>query len=169
MRIKVVKSFVGILVGAMFVLCFASIAPAPEPPPDTGCTLTPGYWKTHSSYGPAPYDDTWAEATFTEDTMFYLSGKSYYDVLWTSPERGNAYYILAHQFIAAALNYYKGAWVPGDVVTALSTARDLFEIYTPADIGAMKGNNEIRVRFIRLAGVLDAYNNGIIGPGHCTK
>ena len=27
---------------------------------DTPCTLTQGYWKTHSSYGPAPYDVTWA-------------------------------------------------------------------------------------------------------------
>lgn len=26
-----------------------------------GCTLTQGYWKTHSRYGPAPYDTTWAK------------------------------------------------------------------------------------------------------------
>ena len=24
-----------------------------------GCTLTQGYWKTHSLRGPAPYDDAW--------------------------------------------------------------------------------------------------------------
>ncbi len=27
--------------------------------PCLGCTLTQGYWKTHSSHGPAPYDDGW--------------------------------------------------------------------------------------------------------------
>ena len=28
--------------------------------PPQGCTLTQGYWKTHSENGPAPYDDNWA-------------------------------------------------------------------------------------------------------------
>lgn len=32
-------------------------------PPPGGCTLTQGYWKTHSEFGPAPYDDTWALVT----------------------------------------------------------------------------------------------------------
>ena len=40
-----------------------------------GCTYTQGYWKTHSRYGPAPYDTTWAKVG--EDTPFYLSGQSY--------------------------------------------------------------------------------------------
>ncbi len=34
--------------------------------PVAGCTLTRGYWQTHSAYGPAPYDATWAE--IGEDT-----------------------------------------------------------------------------------------------------
>ena len=48
---------------------------------DKGCTLTPGYWKTHSKYGPAPYDATWA--LYGEDNIFFLSGLSNYEVLWT--------------------------------------------------------------------------------------
>ncbi|MBM2843936.1 MAG: hypothetical protein HW404_1773, partial [Anaerolineales bacterium] len=51
-----------------------------------GCSLTPGYWKTHSMYGPAPYDATWA--SLGEDTIFFRSGKTYYQVLWTSPSGG---------------------------------------------------------------------------------
>jgi hypothetical protein len=44
---------------------------------DQGCTLTPGYWKTHSRKGPAPYDDTWAElGPAQEATPFFKSGKS---------------------------------------------------------------------------------------------
>ena len=70
-------------------------------PCEAGCSLTPGYWKTHSEYGPAPYDDTWAMLPNGADTIFYLSGQSYYDVLWTPPQGGNAYYILAHAYIAA--------------------------------------------------------------------
>lgn len=67
-----------------------------------GCTLTQGYWKTHSKYGPAPYDDAWALLMPNgEDTTFCLSNLSNYTVLWTNPRGGNAYYILAHQFIAA--------------------------------------------------------------------
>ena len=72
-----------------------------------GCTLTPGYWKTHSKYGPAPYDATWAE--IGEDTPFFASGKTWYDALWTEPKGGEAYYILAHAYIAAALNFKNGA------------------------------------------------------------
>ena len=131
---------------------------------DGGCTLTPGYWKTHAQYGPAPYDTTWA--VIGEDTTFYLSGQSYYVVLWTTPARGNAYYILAHQFIAAKLNISKGASA-SDVQAMIDEAATLFSEWTPAQIGALKGEDEIRARFVWLAGILDAYNNGIIGPGHC--
>ena len=41
--------------------------------PCPGCTLTPGYWKTHSESGPAPYDDTWALLSNGADTGFFLS------------------------------------------------------------------------------------------------
>src|SRR4030042_6097989 len=80
-------------------------------PCEVGCTLTPGYWKTHSMLGPAPYDDTWAmlEGGLGEDTIFFLSGQTWYEVLWTPPAKGNAYYILAHAFIAAKLNLLNGA------------------------------------------------------------
>lgn len=136
---------------------------------DTGCTLTPGYWKTHSTYGPAPSDDTWNQ--IGEDTAFFLSGQSYYEVLWTSPQGGNAYYILAHAYIAAELNGLNGASVPGSVQTAFDEATGLFGTYTPDDIAALKGKNgkELRDQFIALAGILDGYNNGLSGPGHCSE
>jgi hypothetical protein len=134
--------------------------------PCEGCTLTLGYWKTHSKYGPAPYDATWAE--IGEDTLFFLSGKTYYEVLWTAPA-GNAYYILAPQYVAAMLNMLNGASVPSEVQAAFDEATVLFETYTPAQIAALKGKagNELRSQFIRLAELLDKYNNGQIGPGHC--
>jgi hypothetical protein len=127
--------------------------------------LTQGYWKTHSIYGPAPYDDTWA--LIGEDTIFFLSGKSNYQVLWTAPA-GNAYYILAHQYIAAKLNFLNGA-DPTDAQAAFDAATTLFNTYTPAQIGALKGNNATRKLFLSLATTLDKYNNGLIGPGHCSE
>lgn len=137
------------------------------PPDGIGCTLTPGYWKTHSSYGPAPHDDTWAGM---EDAGFFLSGQSYYEVLWTSPQGGNAYYILAHAWIAANLNIANGASLPGEVEDALTAGTGYFEAYTPADMAGFKGKNKnLRQDVLDAAVVLDEYNNGILGPGHCSE
>ncbi|MFL6195143.1 MAG: hypothetical protein ACJ75H_13295 [Thermoanaerobaculia bacterium] len=134
-----------------------------------GCTLTPGYWKTHSQRGPAPYDDTWAQILPSQqDTAFFLSGQTYYKVLWTAPQ-GNAYYILAHAYIATTLNVLNGASTPPEVLAAWNEATTLFQTYTPAQIGAQKGSQQPRKRFLELAGLLDMYNNGLIGPGHCSE
>jgi hypothetical protein len=135
-----------------------------------GCTLTPGYWKTHSENGPAPYDDTWAQLPQGAGTAFYLSGQTYYQVLWTSPQ-GNAYYILAHAYIAAQLNILNGASMPADVWTAYQAATLHLNTYSPAQIEVLKGKsgNDLRADFIALAGTLDAYNNGLTGPGHCSE
>ncbi len=136
-------------------------------PCDFGCTLTPGYWKTHSQFGPAPYDDTWAQ--IGEDTPFFLSGLSYYEVLWAAP-KGNAYYILAHAYIAAELNQLNGASFDA-AQAAFDEATVLFETYRPDEVADMKGpdGKEMRDYFISLAEILDDYNNGLIGPGHCSE
>ncbi len=131
--------------------------------PDGGCTLTPGYWKTHSSYGPAPYDMTWD--LVDEDGAFFLSGKTYYQVLWTSP-KGNAYYNLSFQYIAAGLNELHGADFSA-AKAAYDDATTLFMAYTPAQIAGLKGSDPLRQQFINLAGILGNYNKGLIGPGHC--
>jgi hypothetical protein len=136
---------------------------------DVGCTLTPGYWKTHSEYGPAPYDDTWALLFDGADTVFFESGQTYYEVLWTPPKGGNAYYILAHAYIAAELNGLNGASAPLEVMNAFDEATDLLENYTPDEIGALKGNKKTRQDFLEKGALLDMYNNGLIGPGHCSE
>jgi hypothetical protein len=130
-----------------------------------GCTLTPGYWKTHSEKGPAPYDDTWEQLINGADTPFYLSGQTYYIVLWTPP-KGNVYYILAHAYIAAQLNFFNDA-DPSAVQSAYDAATVLFNTYTPGEVSGFKGND--RKAFTDLATILDDYNNGLIGPGHCSE
>lgn len=136
-------------------------------PPSGGCTLTPGYWKTHSQYGPAPYDPTWALLPNQEATPFFSSGKNYLEVLKTSP-KGNAYYILSFQYIAAKLNFLNGA-DPSDAQAAFDLATGLFEdpANTPANIAKLKGSSLLRQQFVNLGAILDNYNNGLIGPGHC--
>jgi len=137
--------------------------PCPE-----GCTLTPGYWKTHNESFPggAPADDTWLLILpSAEDSPFFLSGQTYYEVLWTAP-KGNVYYNLSFHYIAAELNMLNGA-DGSSIQTEFDTATDLFETYTPTEIGALKGNNALRQQFISLAGTLGSYNEGLIGPGHC--
>ena len=88
----------------------------------TGCTLTQGYWKTHSDRGPAPYDDAWKNlSVLEEDTLFFNSTKTWYQVFWTPPA-GNAFYNLAHQYMAAKLNILNGAATTPAVLTAITGA-----------------------------------------------
>ncbi len=139
---------------------------------DDGCSLTPGYWKTHSKYGPAPYDDTWALLLENgEDTIFFSSGQTYYEVLWTEPQ-GDAYDILAHAYIAAQLNQLNGAnFTDAEALPAFDAATALFNSHTPADVTGAKGKSgkQLRQQFIDLARILDDYNNGYIGPGSCSE
>jgi hypothetical protein len=51
----------------------------------------------------------------------------------------------------------------------IAAAETLFSTYTPAQVAAMRGNNPVRQQFISLAYTLDQYNNGYIGPGHCSE
>jgi len=134
-----------------------------------GCTLTQGYWKTHSEFGPAPYDDTWAQLPNGASAPFFLSGKTWYQVFWTPPA-GNAYYNLAHQYMAAKLYILNGA-DPAAAQTALNQATALLNTFTPAQLASMKGSagNTTRAQFLNLAAILDNYNNGYIGPGHCSE
>ena len=123
---------------------------------------------THNMYGPAKYEP-WALAD--EDAPFFSDDPedlTWIQVLKTSP-RGNAYYNLSFQYIAAVLNGLvpdnsAGASVQGK---ALYDANGLFETYKPSDIAGRKGSDPIRKEFIRLAGILSDYNTGEIGPGHC--
>ncbi len=133
-----------------------------------GCTLTQGYWKTHSEFGPAPYDDTWAQLSSGASTLFFDTGKTWYQVLWTAPQGGNAYYILAHQYIAAYLNGLNGADTSA-VTSQLAHAAVLLNQYDGNPLGMDKIKGAVRTDFINTAAVLDQYNNGYIGPGHCSE
>jgi hypothetical protein len=149
-----------------------------------GCTLTLGYWRTHNATFPggAPLDGTWNLLPLAELSGFFtntgappsypLAGPNtppftWYSVFWTAP-KGNAYYNLSQQYMAAKLNILNGA-DPTAVSSAITTAEGLFATYTPAAINSLKGNFSLRQQFISLAGTLGSYNEGTIGPGHCSE
>jgi hypothetical protein len=134
-------------------------------PPDDGCTLTQGYWSTHSERGPASLHETWVKLSSGADTPFFGSGESYYDALWKAA-RGNAYWILAAQYIAAELNGLNSADLSA-VQSQFDEATNLFASYSLAEVTAMTHADPVRQRFIELSDALDDFNNGVTGPGHC--
>lgn len=139
--------------------------PVTVPALDKGCTLTQGYWKTHSLRGPAPHDDAWlAVGPAGADTAFYLSGKTYYQVMWTAPA-GNVYYNLADQFIAAKINMANGASSPSDVTSALAAAEAFFTTKSPSSVLTKTDKASATAWATTLAN----YNTGVTGPGHCSE
>jgi uncharacterized repeat protein (TIGR01451 family) len=130
-----------------------------------GCTETWGYWKTHSEYGPAPYDDTWAQLPNGADTPFFGTGLTYYEILQASSAGGNKYIGLAQQYIAAELNVLSGASIPPEVLAGWLEAQALLIAYqAELDIPKQTADRELAVQ---LEYLLDQYNMGVIGPGHC--
>jgi hypothetical protein len=137
----------------------------------TGCTLTQGYWKTHSKYGPASKPDaTWnlLPGGLGPDTTFFLSGTTWINVFNTAPA-GNVYYQLAHQYMAARLNILNGASSTAAVDSAIAGATTFFNTYTPAQAGALAKSSTARQNALGWAGTLGSYNEGAIGPGHCDE
>ena len=122
---------------------------------DPGCTLTQGYWKNHHQFGKGKRQmEPWP---IDENTM--LCGMTWLDILNTHPKKGDAWLILAHQWITAKLNVASGAATDALLLDALAEAETLL-------LGCSI-DPEDREWAVQLSSFLDAYNNGLIGPGHC--
>lgn len=134
---------------------------------ELGYTLGYGYWRNHSAFGPESRDSAWSLLPNAENTIFFLSGKTYYEVLQQVP-LGNAYYVLAYQYISSRLNILKGT-DPTAVQNTLDLATDLFTAYTPGQIASLDLSSPARSQFIQLAQILGNYNTGLIGPGYCNE
>ena len=133
-----------------------------------GCTLTQGYWKNHSDCprnGNGPRRDaTWdLIGEDGEFTPFFESDQNYCQVFKTNPGKGGKYYILAHQYMAAELNLLNNA-NPSSISDTFNKATAFLMKYSPSDVD---GNKNLENKCVTLGGILDKYNNGLIGPGHC--
>jgi len=138
-------------------------APKPSNP---GCTLTQGYWKNHA-WPEHPLFPPSTLATWDIDHGWDYQGWNFFDtgLRWTQvldvAPRGDPYYILAHQYIAAILNQQNGAYVPDQVRQTLVDAYTYFS--SSPDGRAAYDRNTLTT----WANLLDQYNNGQLGVPHC--
>jgi hypothetical protein len=148
-----------------------------------GCTLTLGYWKTHndSFKGGAPSDENWNNLAAKEQTGFFTTWSpsypvagpnsstsfTWFNVFWTAP-KGNAYYQLSQQYMAAKLNYLNNAGQVPAVTSAIAAAEAFFSGAgnTPA---AWSSGSTTKAQLLGWAATLGSYNEGTIGPGHCSE
>jgi hypothetical protein len=172
-----------------------------------GCTLTQGFYKTHSNQGPAPYSEIWAllgdpdQNTNEEQELEDLFGSlnTWIHWFWTSPSGGNDWIKLSHQWMAAYLNTLANFTYPtgcdaaqdasdgdadglcfglasspsnayGDLDDYLRDGAELLAAYAGDQnipgtaTGTLTGRTANQIHSF-----LAAYNEGDIGPGHCTE
>jgi hypothetical protein len=122
--------------------------------PGDACPLTQGFWKTHHRYATNPSQQlNWP---LSEDTM--LCGQRWLDILHTEPAGGDAWYVLAHQYIAARLNVANGAPTSSQLLEALAEAQSLLAACMPLT----PPPTPERDRAIELAELLTRYNEGTL-------
>lgn len=122
----------------------------------TGCVRTQGYWGNKPG---VQWPGDWYRAM-----NFYGSGMTWQQI-YDTPPRGNAYIILAVQFMTAVLNRNAGASAPQGVQDVMAAARDWFASGTSLATCAPGTCGQQKV----WAAVLDVYNNGQYpgAPPHC--
>lgn len=155
--LKVVLDGEGIVGSAAIdniAFCFAADGPAEE---DTyGCTEIRSYWLDHSNPETENYNHAWN--TYAK-AQFYQSGETYLQLLQRTPSKGNPYFMLAQPYITARLNIKSGASTIPEVDEALKGAAAYF-----------KGEADTEVaQLLVWAALLDAYNQGDVGPGRCSE
>lgn len=117
------------------------------------CTLTQGYWKNHPEVWPVD-QLTLGTVLYTANELLQILGQ---------PAQGNGLVFLAHQLIAVELNIESGA-DPSSVQASRDAAHALIGNLVIPPIG---GGFISPAQASPLTQILDDYNNGIIGPGHC--
>jgi len=126
-------------------------------PPADACTLTQGYWgqEHHAWPGPGEY-----EQLYFRNWPFFDSEKSWQETFDASTG-GNAYLILAHQYMAATLNIANGVDAPDDIRAVRQAAGEWFAL-APEDRAAVS-----RETLIQWAEQLARFNEGRAGVPAC--
>jgi len=126
----------------------------------SGCTFTQGYYKNHESYVQKILGPNGTLNIGTIASPFLLTAAQIDATLGTPPKKGDAYYILTHQLITAELNILGGGSAPPAVQQAIADGNAILadKVVTAAE----------RDQAIAVSAILDDYNNGLTGPGHCS-
>ena len=136
-----------------------------------GCTLTIGYWKTHAGFtGRNPdnvtqYLPQWLGNPYGPASVQVSTATQAVDVLsFNLGAPSNGIVKLYAQLLAAKLNIARGA-SGADVTTAIAQA-DAY--LTTKGIAAWNTASKAdKTKILTWMTLLDAYNNGDLGPGHC--
>ncbi|MEE9441510.1 MAG: SdrD B-like domain-containing protein [candidate division Zixibacteria bacterium] len=138
---------------------------------DPGCTYSKGYWKNHAGFGPqddvlTQYLPIWLGSDDGDKSLAVTTDTIAVDVLiqhvYGAPKNGIAK--LYAQLLAAKLNIANGA-DDSDVADVISDTDEFLAMYDWNDWGDLSKEDQQMVNDWK--SILDDYNNGEIGPGHC--
>lgn len=143
--------------------------------PCNGCSLTIGYWKTHAGFGPQADMVTQYLPKFLGTQLFGVpvlksvkvstAGQAV-DILSFNGLASNGINKLYAQLLGVKLNIAAGA--SGSSISSSITAADLFlTTHNAADWASLTNNQKKAV--LAWMTTFDNYNNGLIGPGHCSQ
>ncbi len=138
---------------------------------DDGCTRTIGYWKNHAGFGPQPdmvsqYLPIWLGEDDGDKSIPVTSAEIAVDILkmMTYGHPSNGITKLYAQLLAAKLNFAAGA-SDDAIEDIVEDADEFLSMYDWEDWGELSEEDQDMVMYWQ--GMLDDYNNGYIGPGHC--
>ncbi len=136
------------------------------------CTFTRGFWRTHNAFAGGNQQIPWPSSCGqpAENNLIFVGtpGVTTWLALLSQPTSGDACIQGAAQWIAATLNVCNEACTDSAVDAALAGVQAILDNVTlcPGLKPATPFSGE-REELILLTSVLDDYNNGEIGPGHC--
>ena len=118
----------------------------------SNCTYTVGWWKTHG--------DDWNYSLMLGNVLY---SKAQLLQILNQPVQGNGLISMAHQLIAAKLNIASGA--DGSSIAATIAAADaqIGNLVVPPIGGGSLPPGQTSGK----TQLMDDYNQGITGPGHC--
>jgi hypothetical protein len=137
-----------------------------------GCTLTIGYWKTHAGFTGRNADVVTQYLPISLGTaggaksLLVTTAQQAVDVLTmkTYGEPSNGITKLYAQLLAAKLNIASGSSFD-DIDKELGKADAFLALYKWTDWASL--SNKQKKEVISWMSAFDAFNNGLIGPGHC--
>jgi hypothetical protein len=118
------------------------------------CTHTLGYWKTHPEAWPVEEVEMGGVTYSQEEAL----------LIFDTPSKGDATYLLAHQLLGTKLNIASGAI--GEVIEGTITESDTWLVENP--LGS-RPKGTARQSGIELAEALETFNAGDVGPGGCDE
>ena len=133
--------------------------------------LSHGFWRSHADPSKNNYASTWdLVGELGPDSEFMGTGESWIEVI-SRPTNGNAYYILAHQYIAAQLNIMNGALNSlevdsssraADIELIVEHGRSLLSTNLPGSVLLDSTQESVEVEVVRSAMRQDFVNTALI-------